>query len=135
VPAGDAELRRAAGNGAVHLEVRSAVLADGHLGVVPVQVAGRAERLGDGLLDRESGGQGLTRALRARRRRLLVGREQPVAQPRRAGQRLGEPVDRHDVDPDADDHPASLPPSAPGPDPRLAPSLRGVRRSGSFIPP
>ena len=29
--------------------------------------------------------------------------------PGRAGQRLGEPLDRHDVDPDPDDHPVSLP--------------------------
>ena len=39
---------------------------------------------------------------------LLGRREQPVAQPGRPVQRLGEARDRHDVDPDPDDHAASV---------------------------
>ena len=98
VPGGDAELGGPAGDRAAHLEVRPAVLADGHLGVVPEQVAGRAERLGQRLLGREPRGQGLAGARMPDGVSCSAAVNSRSAQPGRAGQRRGEPLDRHDVD-------------------------------------
>ncbi len=126
---GDAELGGPAGNGAPHLQVRTTVRAHDDLGVVPVQVTRGPERLGERLLGRETGGEGLTGAPGARRRVLLGLGEQPVAQARCAGQRRGEALDRNDVDPDPDDHRLSVPCAvAPGSPQRVL-----AHRSASWL--
>ena len=62
----DAELVGAGQDGAAQLEQRAAGLLGDDLGVVPVHVAGGAERLGQRLLGGEAGGQRGRAAARAR---------------------------------------------------------------------
>ena len=76
-------------------------------GVLPGHAVGGPERLGQCLLGGEPGGQRGDRALG------LARREEPPHQPRSPLDRLGEPVDVADIDPDPDDHGSPHPRSDP----------------------
>src|SRR3954468_6674928 len=89
-------------HGAAHLQVRAAIRAAQHRGIGPVQADRRPEGLGQGLLGREPGRQGVQPQV------ALLLREQPLTQPRRALQGLPEPCDVDDVDAHSDDHGARL---------------------------
>ena len=85
-------------HGAGHLQGGLSLPVLDHRRIQPAHPDGRAERLGQRLLGREPRGQ------RGQTETALGFGEQALAQLRRPLQGLPEPVDVHDVDPDADDH-------------------------------
>ena len=85
-----------------HLEPRPTAFVGDHLGVVPVETAWGAERLGECLLGGEP------RRERRERPTLLLEREEALDESRGPGEGLAEPLHIHHVDPDAQNHGASL---------------------------
>src|SRR6478752_1091741 len=108
VPVPYAQPGGACGDGAADPQPGLPAVLDVHLGVRPEQSAGRAERLREGLLRGEPGGErGGAPPLTAGQQQLPF-HEEPFGQLRRTLQRRVEPFDLGHVDPDPDDHARSL---------------------------